>query len=40
MPHFKDKTFPTKIRDIQKIGKKNCINISNFGCKKREKDPI
>ena len=37
---FKDKKFPFKIRDIHKIEKKNCIDISVFGYGKKEKHPI
>ena len=32
--------FPLKIRDIQKISKKNSISISAFGYENKEKHPI
>ena len=35
--YFKDTKFPIKIRDIQKIGNKNCISICVFGYENREK---
>ena len=40
--YFKDIKFPIEIRDIHKIEKKkkNCISISVFGYKKKEKYPI
>ena len=37
---FKDIKFPVKVRGILKIEKKNCINISIFGYKYKEKYPI
>ena len=37
---FKDIKFQVKIRDIQKIEKKNSIGISVFGYEKKEKHPI
>ena len=37
---IKDIKFPVKIRDIDKIEKKNSISISVFGYKNKEKYPI
>ena len=37
---FNDIRFPLKIRDIQKIGKMNCIGISGFDYEKKEKYPV
>ena len=37
---FKDMKFQVKIRDIQKIEKKNSIDISVFGYGNKEKHPI
>ena len=37
---FKDIKLPVKIKDIQKIGKKNYIGISVFGCEIKGKHPI
>ena len=34
---FKDIKFPIKIRDIRKIEKKHCVNISVFGYGNRQK---
>ena len=39
-PDFKDIKLPVKIRDIQKIEKKNSIGISVFGNENKEKHPI
>ena len=38
-PDFKDTKFPIKVRDINKIEKKNSISISNFGYENKEKHP-
>ena len=38
--YFKDIKLPVKIRDIQKIEKKNCIRICVFGYENKEKHPI
>ena len=35
--NFKDITFPTKIRNIHKIEKKNCVDFSTFGYENQEK---
>ena len=37
---FKDIKLPVKIKDIQKIGKKNYIGISVFGCEIKGKHSI
>ena len=37
---FKDIKFPVKVRDINKIEKKNSIGISAFGYENKEKHPI
>ena len=37
---FKDIKFPVKIRDTNKIKKKNCINIHVFGYENKEKFSI
>ena len=37
---FKDIKVPVKIRDINKIEKKNCIGISVFGYENKETYPI
>ena len=37
---FKDVQFPFKVRDINKIGKKNLIGISVFSFENKEKHPI
>ena len=38
-PDFKDKKFPVKVSNINKIEKKNSISISDFGYENREKYP-
>ena len=35
--NFKNITFPTKIRNIHKIKKKNCVDFSTFGYENQEK---
>ena len=37
---FKDKKFPVKVRDINKIEKNNSISISVFGYENKKKHPI
>ena len=37
---FKDIKFPVKVRDINKIEKKNSIGISAFGYENKDKHPI
>ena len=37
---FEDRKFPIKIKDIHKIEKKNCISISVFRYKNKQKYPI
>ena len=38
--NFKDKKFPVKVRDINKIEKNNSISISVFGYENKKKHPI
>ena len=38
--NFADVKLPLKTKDIQKVEKKNSINISFFGYENKEKDPI
>ena len=40
MLYFKDIQFPVKVRDIQKIEKKNSIDLIVFGYENMEKHPI
>ena len=40
MLYFKDMQFPVKVRDIQKIEKKNSIDLIVFGYENKEKHPI